>query len=318
MTGLFLFNKPKNRTSRFIVNELIKIYPQEKIGHGGTLDPLAEGLLLIAVGKDFTQKLEFFQKNVKKEYLVTIDFSLKSKTLDLEGPLEKIEVSKIPTKDELALLITREFLGEIEQLPPLTSAKKIKGKRLYQYFRENKEIEPKPSKVILYEFQILDYNFPLLKLKMVVSSGFYIRSFARDLGEKLNLGNTIIQLIRTKQGPFDLESALSLEEFLNEKILLYGKIMGKVHGVGFRSFLFEMAKKFGISGWVRNVLPNAVEFSAIGYKEALEEFQKMALKGPIGAKISDKEFIIKKNAKNFSGFDILPTEAANLYSRFEI
>jgi len=208
--GFIFIEKPPKMTSHDVVERLRKITGIKKIGHSGTLDPLARGLLILGIGRKFTKKLSFFQKK-DKEYIATLKLGLVSDTFDKEGKIKKIEVKKIPKKKEVENIL-KSFLGEIEQRPPLFSAKKIKGQKLYQLARKGIKIKPKKEKVRIYQISILSYSFPLLKIKVKCSSGTYIRSLASDIGKRLKTGALLQDLLRTKIGKFSLKKAIKLEK----------------------------------------------------------------------------------------------------------
>ncbi|MFA5173533.1 MAG: tRNA pseudouridine(55) synthase TruB [Candidatus Paceibacterota bacterium] len=201
MEGIFLFNKPKNITSAHFLNRLKHALSfsnsKKKIGHGGTLDRFAEGLLIVAIGREFTKKLSLFLKNSKKEYLAEIEFGKSSSTLDPDGII-KIS-GRLPKKNEI-IEILKSFPLNIpfSQTAPLYSAKKISGRRASDFARENIKTEAKKTEVILYDFSVLKYSPPVLKIRLLVSSGFYVRSFARDLAKKLKTSAYLKSLIRAK------------------------------------------------------------------------------------------------------------------------
>jgi len=215
MEGGFIFiKKPAGITSHDVVDKLREITKIKKIGHSGTLDPFAEGLLILGIGREFTKKLSIFQKK-DKEYVATLRLGAESDTFDREGKIVERKVEKIPERKEIEEVL-KSFLGEIEQIPPAFSAKKIKGKKLYQLARRGIKVQLKPQKVKIYEISILEYNFPYLKIKVKCSSGTYIRSLANDIGKKLGCGAYVEKLVRTKIGNFSLEEAVELSK-LNSK-----------------------------------------------------------------------------------------------------
>jgi tRNA pseudouridine55 synthase len=174
------------------------------------LDPFAQGLLILAIGKEFTKKLSIFQKK-DKEYIATLRLGAESDTFDREGKIVEKKVEKIPERKEIEEVL-KSFLGEIKQIPPAFSAKKIKGKKLYELARKGIKVKPKPQKVKIYGISILEYNFPYLKIKVKCSSGTYIRSLANDIGKKLGCGAYVEELVRTKIGEFSVESAIELSK----------------------------------------------------------------------------------------------------------
>jgi len=208
--GFILINKPAGITSHDVVDKLREITKIKRIGHAGTLDPFATGLLILGIGREFTKKLSIFQKK-DKEYIATLKLSAESDTFDKEGKIVEKKVEKIPERKEIEEVL-KSFLGEIEQIPPAFSAKKIKGKKLYELARKGIKVEPKPQRVKIYEISILEYNFPYLKIKVKCSSGTYIRSLANDIGKKLGCGAYVEDLMRTKIGEFSIENAVELSK----------------------------------------------------------------------------------------------------------
>jgi tRNA pseudouridine55 synthase len=212
--GFILINKPIGITSHDVVNKLREITRIKKIGHSGTLDPFADGLLILAIGREFTKKLFNFQKK-DKEYIATLKLGAVSDSFDKEGKISEIKIKKIPTKKEIESVLNT-FLGEIEQIPPIFSAKKIKGKKAYQLARRGVRVDLKPQKVKIYKISLLDYRFPFLKIKINCSYGTYIRSLANELGEKLSCGAYLENLTRTKIGDFSIKNAVELSK-LNQQ-----------------------------------------------------------------------------------------------------
>jgi tRNA pseudouridine55 synthase len=208
--GFILINKPAGITSHDVVEKLREITKIRRIGHSGTLDPFATGLLILGIGREFTKKLSVFQKK-DKEYIATLRLGAESDTFDIEGKIVEKKVEKIPERKEIEEVL-KNFLGEIEQIPPSFSAKKIKGKKLYELARKGIKIKAKPQKVKIYEISILEYKFPHLKIKVNCSSGTYIRSLANDIGKKLGCGAYVEELMRTKIGEFSIENAVELSK----------------------------------------------------------------------------------------------------------
>jgi tRNA pseudouridine55 synthase len=206
--GFILINKPAGFTSHDVVDKLREITKIKRIGHAGTLDPFATGLLILGIGREFTKKLSIFQKK-DKEYIATLKLGAESDTFDKEGKIVEKKVEKIPERKEIEEVL-KSFLGEIEQIPPAFSAKKIKGKKLYELARKGIKVRARSQKVKIYEISILEYKFPYLKIKVKCSSGTYIRSLANDIGKKLGCGAYVEELVRTKIGEFSVESAIEL------------------------------------------------------------------------------------------------------------
>jgi len=213
-TGFILINKPPGMTSHDVVDYLRKVTGIRKIGHAGTLDPVAEGLLILGIGKKSTKNLSQFLK-MDKEYVGKIKLGEVSNTYDKEGKIEKTPVKKIPSKKEVERVLGK-FKGEILQAPPPFSAKKVKGKKLYQLAKRGISLKAPPKKVKIQEIEILEYRFPYLKIRVKCSSGTYIRSLAHDIGKTLECGGYLVELKRTKVGDFSLKKAHSLSEITKE------------------------------------------------------------------------------------------------------
>ena len=204
--------KPLGLTSHDVVNQVRKITGERKVGHGGTLDPLAEGVLVIGVGRESTKQLKSILEDTDKEYEATIEFGKISSTDDSEGDITdtKADLSKLTLEDIETVL--KKFVGTIEQVPPIYSAIKVKGQRAYKLARSNKPILLSPRKVNIKTIELLEYNPPELKFITTVSSGTYVRSLARDIGASLNVGGYLKTLRRTRVGRFFIGDSLTLED----------------------------------------------------------------------------------------------------------
>lgn len=181
-----------------------------KVGHAGTLDPLATGILLICIGKA-TRSAESLQAE-RKEYIADICFGATTPSYDLEKEIDQTYPHNHVTRDLIESLLN-ELRGEIDQIPPVFSAKLIDGKRAYELARAGKETEMKASRVTIYDLQIVSYQNPNLKIAISCSKGTYIRSFARDIGVAAKSGAHLAGLIRSASGGFRVENALSMTEF---------------------------------------------------------------------------------------------------------
>ncbi len=207
--GFLNVYKPKGMTSFDVVAVLRRITKIKQIGHTGTLDPFAVGVLPICIGKS-TRLIEYL--NDDKEYLATVQFGQDTDTYDLDGEITKSYNKRI-TKDEL-INVLKSFEGEIEQFPPIYSAIKVNGKKLYEYARSGQEVEIKPRKVFISKIELVDFDETLQQAKILVgcSKGTYIRSIAYDLGQKMNCGGHLVELVRTKAGLFYQEKSTKLED----------------------------------------------------------------------------------------------------------
>lgn len=211
MNGLLLVNKDKNMTSRDVINKLNHIFSMKKIGHTGTLDPLATGVMVCLFGK-YTKLVDLIT-GYDKEYIAEIKLGVKTDTLDITGNV--IETKKVKITNEDILQVFNEFPKEYMQEVPIYSAVKINGKKLYEYARNNKLIELPKRKVNIYNLELISFNKDIITFKVKVSKGTYIRSLINDLCEKLNTIGTMNNLIRTKQGNFDIKDSYKLEDILN-------------------------------------------------------------------------------------------------------
>ena len=212
-SGFILVNKPSGPTSHDIINQMRRITGIKKIGHAGTLDPFASGLLIVAIGREATREIDKFVK-MDKEYIATLYLGAVSDTHDREGKILDFRF-KILDLDTIKNTLVK-FIGEQKQVPPMFSAKKVKGKKLYELARQGIEIEREPVDINIYSIDFLEYEWPLLKIKVRSSSGTYIRSLAYDIGEKLGCGAYLEELERTAIGEFRIENAITAEGVNNE------------------------------------------------------------------------------------------------------
>ena len=218
LTGkILLIDKPLNWTSFQVVNKLRwkikKTFNLKKIkvGHAGTLDPLATGLLIICTGK-MTKQIDTFQGQ-DKEYSGTIFLGSTTPSFDLETEVDQTFPTEHIT-DELIHETTSQFIGTIDQIPPVFSAVKKDGKRLYEFARAGEEVEIKPRKITIHEFEIIKIEKNILTFRVICSKGTYIRSLVHDFGKALNSGAYLLSLRRTKIGEFKVEDSQSIEEFI--------------------------------------------------------------------------------------------------------
>jgi tRNA pseudouridine55 synthase len=214
MQGVLLVDKPKGWTSFDVVNYVRKAVaavegkkPKNcKVGHTGTLDPLATGLLVILIGKEYTRRAGIMSKH-DKTYEVVMKLGQTSTTGDEEG--EKTQVSTAaPTREAIDAVCT-QFSGVISQVPPMYSAVKVNGQRAYDLARKGKMVELEPRTVTIYTLRVSDYTYPFVRFTTSVSSGTYIRSLVEDMGRTLGTGAYMSDLRRTTVGEFDLKSAVT-------------------------------------------------------------------------------------------------------------
>jgi len=213
---LILVHKPLDWTSFDVVARLRSMYGIKKIGHAGTLDPKATGLLILCTGR-LTKAISEFQ-HLEKEYEGIIELGSVTKSFDSET--EVIETKPIINiTSEKIEHVFQSFVGEYKQIPPMYSAVKKNGRRLYKYARKGKEVQREARLVTIKEFALLSYNEPYVRFRVVCSKGTYIRSLAHEVGQKLGCGAYLKELIRTRIGNFTLSEAIKVDEFhlLSEK-----------------------------------------------------------------------------------------------------
>ncbi|SHF09775.1 tRNA pseudouridine55 synthase [Bacteroides luti] len=211
------FNKPLTWTSFNLVAKvkyplLRKLRVKKlKVGHAGTLDPLATGVMIICIGKA-TKRIEEFQYQTK-EYIATIKLGATTPSFDLEKEIDATYPTEHITREVVEEAL-KKFIGSIEQIPPAFSACKIDGERAYELARAGKEVELKPKTLVIDEIELLECNLPEIKIRVVCSKGTYIRALARDIGEALNSGAHLTGLIRTRVGDVKLEHCMEIEDFV--------------------------------------------------------------------------------------------------------
>jgi tRNA pseudouridine55 synthase len=208
MFGLLNVNKPAGMTSRDVVNRIQPMVEPHKIGHAGTLDPLATGVLLVTVGQ--ATRLEELLHRLPKRYLATFLLGRQSDTEDIEGQVEEIAGAPIPAEAELRNLLPR-FVGQIEQVPPAYSALKVDGRRAYQLARKGKEVVLAPRRAHVHAVELVRYAYPELVLDILCASGTYIRSLGRDIARAAGTQAVMSALSRTEIGPFRVEDAVDLK-----------------------------------------------------------------------------------------------------------
>lgn len=209
MHGFILLNKPPGPTSHDVVEEVRGLTEISRVGHAGTLDPFAEGLLILLVG-DFTKRFSEFAK-LSKKYRAVLLLGVESNTHDIEGETVPRKEVTIPLREDVEGVLEK-FRGKITQLPPQFSALKSKGKRAYAEAREGREVKLEAREVVINELGVIWYRYPFLTLEVLCSSGTYIRALGRDIGNGLGTGATVIQLRRLAIGPCSLKDAVDLQD----------------------------------------------------------------------------------------------------------
>ena len=215
--GVLNINKPLGISSFEVVRKVKKLAREKKVGHGGTLDPEASGVLPVCIGRA-TKAIDFIMEG-EKEYIAKIKLGVVTDTYDREGKVLR-EGSVNFTEEEIANAIFK-FEGIINQVPPMYSALKQNGKKLYELAREGKEVYREPRRVTIYSIDILSISSPIIEIKVRCSKGTYIRSLCYDIGEELGCGAMMWDLKRTATGPFSIENSVDLKELTEENINNY-------------------------------------------------------------------------------------------------
>lgn len=216
--GIILVNKRKDWTSRDVVNRACKLLNTKKIGHCGTLDPFATGILILGVNKG-TKILQFLE-NGKKEYIAKLQLGLISETLDITGKdIQNVEVKKYEKEKIIEVLMS--FLGKSMQITPKYSARKVDGRKLYEYAREGIEVKDIYKEIEIYSIDLIDYYDDTIVFKACVSKGTYIRQLGLDIAKKLGTAGILSALERISIGSFTLDQTLDVEEISYEKLFPY-------------------------------------------------------------------------------------------------
>lgn len=212
MGKIVLVNKPKGITSFDVCFKMRKIFNTKRIGHTGTLDPNATGLMMVLIDK--ATKINQFVLSLKKEYIATVKIGIKTDSEDIDGKIIEERNEIMPNK-ELIEDVLKSFIGKSKQIPPMTSAIKVNGKKLYEYQRNNQEVDVKPRDIEVFDMELLDINKDSFIFKTTVSSGTYIRTLAKDILNKMGIIGTLLDLKRTKIDNFKLEDASTIENIEN-------------------------------------------------------------------------------------------------------
>ena len=206
--GILVVDKEKGMTSHDVVSIVRKRFSIKKVGHAGTLDPNATGVLVLLLGK--ATKLSSTYLSEDKEYKATMKLGERTDSGDSDG--EVISTSEVKSSKEEIAQVLESFRGEILQVPPMVSAKKVKGQRLYKLARRGIEVEREPQKIFIKMLDLLDVEMPFVKISVACSKGTYIRQLADDIGEKLGCGAHLSDLRRTRSGSFSIEQAVPFDQ----------------------------------------------------------------------------------------------------------
>jgi len=305
--GIYLFNKPVGISSAGFLNALKKEYECDKIGHGGTLDPFASGVLVVGIGREYTKRLFKQLCEAQKEYRATIVLGASSSTDDKTGDIRQGGDCSSLTLEKLSATL-EELQKKTTQRAPDFCAKKIQGVPAYAHARAGKAVTLKEHPVTLFSHTLSSFEKQPdgtvhITLTIKVSAGFYVRSFARDLGEMLGVGGYVKELQRTKTGDFDSSLALDaarLETTIESRLTLWGA----VQGVGLRVFAQKTAQKRAIMGSIRNNNDGSVEVTAQGNLGVLNEFLEDIRKGNEYLKIEKEEVVFYRPKEQFFSFEI--------------
>lgn len=250
MNGVLVVDKPKGKTSREVVNEVVKVLNTKKVGHTGTLDPLATGVLVLCIGK--ATKLVDVITGKDKEYLADVKLGVLTDTLDTDGNV--IEKRKCTINKDKLDTVLKSFLGKYNQEVPVYSAVRKNGKRLYEYARKNKMVDLPKRIVEIKNIELLELKEEQYKFKVTVSKGTYIRSLIKDINDKLGVIGVMSDLRRIRQGDFDISDAFTLEDIKSNKhkLLSITDVLKGENCVIIDDNLFEVIKHGGIINNVYN------------------------------------------------------------------
>ncbi|MFC1705695.1 tRNA pseudouridine(55) synthase TruB [Planctomycetota bacterium] len=229
--GILLIDKPVGLTSHDVVDRVRKAFGYRKVGHAGSLDPLATGVLVLLVGKATRAQDRFL--NDDKVYRGTVRLGSATTTQDAGGEVTERHEGPLGVSRERLQEVMQGFVGEIDQTPPMVSAVKHKGKPLYKYARKGVEIERKPRKIKIYELKLLGFDGETIELEVACSKGTYVRTLAHDIGQKLGCHGHLSSLRRVRSGPFAEEDLHTLEKVLGsrrEEVLYMLRLVSEVSG----------------------------------------------------------------------------------------
>lgn len=244
MDGILVINKPYGVTSRDVVNEVCRIFNTKKVGHTGTLDPIAQGVLVVCMGKA-TKLVEVLTCD-DKEYIANVKLGILTDTLDTEGNVIKEE--KTTLDKERLIEVLNSFVKQYEQEVPIYSAVKVRGKKLYEYARNGEVIDLPKRMVDIKNIELLELNSSEYKFKVTVSKGTYIRSLIKDINDELGVIGVMSSLIRTRQGKFDISEAYKLDDIKNNKYKLLSifNVLNDENCVTIDDNLFNVVKNGGL------------------------------------------------------------------------
>ncbi len=294
--GILVIDKPEGKSSTQIVEYIKRKLRVRKVGHGGTLDPFATGVLPICIGKG--TKIAQFILEGDKEYQGFFEFGIETETYDLTGevlarhPIPELTLSDIQK-------VFDKFIGVIEQKPPAYSATKFHGRPLYKYAREGLKIEKPPKKVEILEFKALEYKPPRVHFRIYCSKGTYIRALVHEIGQVIGCGATLVNLRRLRKGPFTIEQAINIDEF--EKLFKQNRIEEKIIPISKAlEFIPTLLVTPEIARQVRQgrplsftVLSNMIRFQKVARKHRVPWLRLVTLDGSLVAVLEYPENLHK-------------------------
>lgn len=291
LNGFLNIHKSSGLTSFDVVRHLKKITGETRIGHGGTLDPLATGVLLIAFGK-MTRLLEYVLKQDKK-YLTTLELGKRSTTYDADGEIEEVSVDMPPSPEKIRHALEK-FVGTLAQVPPAYSAIKVQGKKAYELARHHIPVNLPSRTIQIYSIQLLDYDFPFLKIAVHCSSGTYIRSLANDLGVHLETGAIVSELMRSQIGTsLTIEESASLAELTLENIpdyLLPLKIIAEL--LRFTVYRLSVSDVIAFTRGERIIKPDLQEKQSLLCVDAEQRVLGVARTDPSGSFLQPEKVLV--------------------------
>ena len=292
MNGIIVINKEKNWTSNDVVQKIKGIF-HEKVGHTGTLDPLATGVIPILIGKG--TQLSKYLINHDKEYIATIKLGYKTSTGDLEGNVVKQkDVSEGMLEEDFVNKVLKQFEGKITQIPPIYSAIKVNGKKLYEYARKSQDVEIPPRNIEIYEIELISISQEDMEITYRVhcSKGTYIRTLCEDIAEKLGTVGYMKELQRTRVGNFSIQNSLKMEDINNDEIV-------QENFISIEKFL-EDKEKIELNSEKMKIFLNGVKIKYVKKDEVCRVYYKEVF---VGTGIISNNFLKRDIIENTSFLD---------------
>jgi tRNA pseudouridine55 synthase len=290
MNGVIIIDKPVGISSFDVIRQIKKATGIKKIGHTGTLDPLASGVLPICIGK--ATKLSNYLMSEKKTYRAELKLGVVTDTYDREGKI--LDENMVEISEEEVAKVIMSFVGEIQQMPPMYSALKINGKRLYELARQGIEVEREKRNITIFNINIISMDLPYVIFDVECSKGTYIRSLCYDIGEKLNVGGSMWNLRRIASGHFTIDDSIELDKITKENFLTYTSSIEEILSL-------EGYEKIVVNEKIKTLLSNGVK---IKNEFLLNQFKE------------DKRYMIYYSEKEFLGLAIRKKEELKMEIQF--